>query len=790
MGSQSLLDRKLVRDLIRIWSQVLAIALVMAAGIAMFVMARSALASLERSRAEYYREYRFADLFAHARRVPQAMAARIRELPGVSVVCTRVSSSVSLDVPGMDEPAIGRLMSVPDRGEPELNHLFLRRGRWPDPDRKDEILCGETFAKAHGLEPGETVPATVNGRRRKLQIVGIALSPEFIIQIQPGSLLPDDRRFGVFWMCERQMAAAFDMRGSFNDVCLQLERGANPQRVIDRLDALLEPWGSSGAYGRELQTSYRYTSDEIQQLSTMAMIAPAIFLAVAGFLLNVVVGRMVGLEREQIAALKAFGYSPMVIALHYFKMVAAVALIGTLVGVAGGWWLGRNLTTMYAEIYHFPVFQVEMDWRLPGLAVAISVAASLMGASRSVFSAVRLPPAEAMRPEAPPGYGPTLPERLGLAGLLPQTVRMVLRHVERRPVRTLSAVGGIAMSVAVLILGVFVLDAVNYIMRFQFVLSQRQQLTVTLVEPTSPGVVHEIGQLPGVGQVQPFRAVSTRLRNGHRWRSVGVMAIDTRRSLFRLLNADERPVRLPAGGLVLSDKLAGLLQARAGDTLTVTVLEGNRSVRQVPVVAVVREYGGLNAYLRLDSVAELLGEDSGVSGAFVEADPKRLAELYRRLKDLPRVAAITVKDAALQSFQKSIAENLLTMRAFNVLFAVIIAFGVVYNGARISLSEKSRELATLRVMGFTRGEVSGVLLGELAIQTVLAIPLGILAGYGLAATFVQGMDTEMYRIPLVISRQTVVFSVLVVLVATFLSALVVQRRIAELDLVAVLKSRE
>lgn len=790
MTTQRILNRKLWRDLGKLWSQVIAIALVMAAGIAMFVMARSALAALESSRASFYRDYRFADLFANARRVPRAEIERIRSVPGVSVVCARISANVSLDVPDMDEPAIGRLMSVPDRIRPELNDLFLRAGRWPDPDRADEVLCSETFAAAHGLSPGDSLPATLNGRKRSLKIVGTALSPEFIIQIQPGSLLPDDRRFGVFWMCERQMAAVFDMQGAFNDLCLQLERSANQQQVIDRLDAILEPYGSNGAYGRDLQTSYRYTSDEIQQLGTMALLAPTIFLAVAGFLLNVVIGRLISLEREQIAALKAFGFPSSAIAWHYFQLVAVIAVLGTAIGVAGGWWLGRNLTTMYQEIYHFPVFQAQLDWRVPGAATAISLLASLLGASRSIQVAVRLPPAEAMRPEAPPRYGPTIPERLGFARLLPQTVRMVLRHIERRPMRTLTAVGGISMSVAVLILGVFVLDAIQYIMRFQFVLAQRQQLTVSLIEPTSPEVVHAMERLPGVGRVQPFRAVSTRLRHGHRWRSVGILAIDTEHDLFRLLDTDEQAVALPPQGLVLSDKLASLLSARAGDTVTVTVMEGNRAQREVQVSAVIKEYGGLNAYCRLEGVGKLLAVDSGVSGAFVEVDPDLLPQLYRELKDQPRVASITIKSAALRSFQESIAENLLTMRTFNVLFAVIIAFGVVYNGARISLSEQSRELATLRVMGFTRWEVSVVLLGELAVQTLLAIPGGILAGYGLAATFVSGMDTEMYRIPLVISRQTVVFSVLVVVVATAVSALVVQRRIAGLDLVAVLKSRE
>jgi putative ABC transport system permease protein len=786
----SALDRKLLRDLWHVRSQALAIAAVMGAGVAMFVMSIGALVSLSGSMETYYQRYRFAEIFAPAKRAPLHVAQRIADIPGVKIVYPRVVAAVSLDIPGMNEPAMGRLISVPDQGEPPLNGVYLRRGRWVDPDRGNEVLVSETFAEAHGLRPGDRVAAIINRRKQSLRIVGVALSPEYIIEIGGGSLLPDHRRFGVFWMSRRQLEAAFDMDGAFNDVSLTLSPGTIQSDVIDRLDLLLEPYGGTGAYDRSQQTSHTYISDEIRQLSTMALVAPSIFLAVAAFLLNVVMSRLIGLQREQIAALKSFGYGGGAVGWHYLKFVLLISLVGTILGVVFGGWLGANLTRMYAKFYRFPEFDIRLEPRAVLGAVAISVAASSLGALWAVRRAVALPPAEAMRPEPPMRYGPTMLERLGLSWLVPQVTRMLLRQLERRPIRALTAILGIGMAVAILMLGSFSLDAIRYIMHFQFRLTQRQEMSINLIEPSSPRVVHEIAHLPGVVRVQPFRSIATKIWHQHRSRRVGILGIESSDGLFRLLDVDERQVELPDDGLIVSDKLAELLELKLGDTATIAVLEGKRPVVPMVVSRIITEYGGVNAYMKLEAMHRMLHESRVVSGAFLAVDQEMLPALYQTLKNTPRVAGAIIKTAMLKSFQDTIAENLLTMRTFNILFSVIIAFGVVYNNARISLSEQSWELATLRVIGFTRGEVSGILLGELAILTLLAIPLGWAIGYGMVAAFVVGLDTEAYRIPLVIEPGTYAMAAAVVIIAAFVSGLIVRRRIDRLDLVSVLKTRE
>jgi len=784
------LDRKAIRDLWSIKGQAAAIALVIASGVGTFVMSLSTLNSLQRSQQSYYEQYRFAHLFAHVKRAPWSLGRRIAEIPGVAQVQTRIVVDVTLDVADMAEPAIGRLISIPERREPMVNDLHLRRGRWIEPRRAGEVLVGEAFADSHHLEIGDHVTAVINGRRQRLTIVGIALSPEYVIQIHGANLLPDDRRFGVFWMSYEQLAAAFDMDGAFNDVALTLTRGASEEAVIERLDDLLRRYGSRGATSRENHVSHRYISDEIRQLRSMGLIAPSIFFSVSAFLLNVVMTRLIGVQREQIAAIKAFGYTNLQVGWHYVKLVLLISLAGAVSGIVVGAYLGRSLTVLYTTFYRFPVFGFHWDPAVLASALLISSVAAVVGTLAAVRRAVHLPPAEAMRPEPPAVYRPTILDRSGLGNLLPQAARMVFREIERRPIKAGLSVLGISMAVAVLILGSFTLDSINYIIHFQFELSQRQDVIVAFVEPASAHALHELRHLPGVVQVEPLRAAATRFRAGHRSRRVGLMGIMPGSRLYRVLNKDEQLAPMPRDGLLLSSKLAELLDVRRGDRILVEVLEGEQPVREVPVSALITEYGGTNAYMDLDALHRLLREGRSLTGAFLTVERDRAEDLYRTLKNTPRVAGVTIKEASVNSFRDTIAENLGNIRFFNMLFATVIAFGVVYNSARISLAERSRDLATLRVIGFTRAEISAILLGELAVLTLAAIPLGLVIGYLFAAWAVSGLDTEVYRIPLIVGRQTCGFAVSVVLAGAAISGLIVRRKLDHLDLVSVLKTRE
>ncbi len=785
----SALNRKAIRDLLQIRGQALAISLVIAAGVAVLIMSLSTLESIRSSKDIFYDRYGFSDVFAHLKSAHRAVIGQIESIPGVARVEARIVYDVTLDVAGMDEPALGRLISIPDGGKPRLNGLYLRRGRWPAAFHRNEVLVGEPFAEAHKLDPGDEIVAVINARRQKLKIVGIALSPEYLIQIGPGSMIPDDHLFGVFYLGYEGLAAALDLDGSFNDISLKLMRGASEPEVIRRLDAITEPYGGTGAYGRDEQVSDQYISDEVRQLRGMATVAPTIFLGVATFLLNIVLSRLINTQREQIAALKAFGYSKFEIAWHFVLMVLLIPIVGVFLGTLGGIYQGQVMAKMYARFYRFPVFSFQLDPRVVMLALAVSIFAAVLGTLVAVRRAVVIAPAEAMRPEPPANYRQSLLDYLGIGAMFPQTLRMILRTLQRRPIKSALTVFGIALSVAVLILGGFMLDALNYLMDVQFRLSQQHDVSVSMIEANSHRVVHEFEHLPGVQQCQPFRSVAVRLRYGHRHKRTAILGLNNH-GLMRLIDRDEHEVELPDSGLVLSDMLAQKLHAKPGDEITVEVLEQERKVQRIHVTGLISEFGGMNAYMQLDALRTMLEEGDTSNGAYLTVDSNLATVLYEQLKETPQIAAVNIKRAALQSFEQTVAENLLRMRLTNIFFATIIAFGVVYNSARISLSERSRELSTLRVIGFSRREISDILLGELAILTLAAIPPGFVIGYGFAAYMTRGLQTEIYRIPLVIENPTYIFAAIVVIVAATISGLIVRRRIDELDLVAVLKSKD
>jgi putative ABC transport system permease protein len=784
------LDRKLLRDLWHMRGQALAIALVVACGVATVVTSRVGYESLRESQAGYYAAYRFADVFAALERAPESLRAALAAIPGVAAVETRIVAQVTLDVPGLAEAATGRLVSIPAIRVPILNDVHLRRGRWIEPGRPDEVIASEAFADANRLEVGDRLGAVLRGRWQSLHIVGIGISPEYVYEIQGTNLFPDNKRFGVLWMSRDALGPAFDLDGAFNDVSLQLAPGARELDVIDRADRLLDRYGGLGAYGRKDQISHSFLSDEIRQNRVFGTIMPAIFLGVAAFLLHIVLARLVATQREQIAVLKAFGYSSLDVGMHYLELALVCVLAGSLLGAVLGLWWASEINRMYGEFYRFPLLRYAPGATVVAIGVGVSAAAAFAGALSAVRRVIALPPAEAMRPEPPASFRAGGLERTRLMGLLPASLRMIWRNLTRRPGRAALSVLGMALAVAILIVGYYFVDAIDYLGTFQFRGVQREDVTVLFHDPRPARTRYELRALPGVSRAEPFRVVPARLRYEHSQRRVALFGLEPGSELRRILDADGGVVPVPREGAVLTAKLAEILGVRAGDELQIEVLEQGRPVRTVRVAGVANELIGLNAYMDAGALHRLMREGDSISGAFLRVDAAATATLNAELKRMPAVAGATTRLAALQGFEETLARSLDVFTTVLVTFAAVIAAAMVYNAARIALSERGRELASLRVLGFTRGEVSVLLLGEQAILTALAIPLGFAIGYRLCAALASAYQWEFFRLPLVVSTRTYGFAVAVVLASALGSALAVRRRIDRLDLVAVLKTRE
>lgn len=785
------LDRKALRD---VWShrgQALAIATVIGSGVATLIMSLSTFDSLRTTRERFYEERRFADAFAALKRAPDAVARRLEALPGVLQVETRVLAPVNLEVPGFGEPITGHLISLPVRPRDGLDLPVVIRGRAVEPGRGDEVLLSDAFAQAHGLGPGDALVAIIDGRKERLRIAGIGIAPDYVLQMGPAAVFPDFERFAVLWMDRRALGAAHDMEGAFNRVSLRLAPGARLEEVLDRVDRVLAPYGGLDAHGRDDQQSHRYLSEEFKQLRRMAQIFPSIFLSVAAFLLNVVVGRLVQTQRDQIAALKAFGYSNLQVGLHYLKIVLLIAAAGGLLGVGLGGWMGSGLTDMYMRYYRFPEPRFAVQPALALVGVAISCAAAAAGTLFAVRRAVVLPPAEAMRPEPPARFRVSLLERLGLQRWLGPPTRMVVRNLARRPARTGLTVLGVALSCAILMVSSFFWDSMQHVIHVQFRVVQQDDVTVTFTEPTSWRAKHELASLPGVARAEAWRAAPVRLLAGHRSYRTAILGLEPGARLRRVLDEELRPVPLPDDGLVLTAHLAReLLGVGPGDRVRVEVLEGAHQVREVPVTALVEEYIGVSGYMRLPALNRLLGEGPAISGAHLALEPGAEARVFAQLDRRPRVVGAQSRAAALSSFERTMAEQMLTFAFFNTILASSIALGVVYNAARIALAERGRELASLRVLGFTRQEIAWILLGELALLTAAAIPPGWVLGLGLCRLLAETWQIDLFRLPFAVEPRTFAFASTAVIVAAALSALLVRRQLDRLDLIAALKTPE
>lgn len=789
------LDRKVLRDLRLLWSQALTIALVVASGIGGFLAMLSAVDSLARARDDFYAAGAFADIFATVRRAPDAALERLRALPGVVDVQGTVEASARVTVPASSDPVIGQLIGLePDLDSAmrqRLNRVQLRTGRWPEAGRHAgselEVVANEGFLQAHGLKPGGSVSALVNGKRRTLRLVGVALSPEYIFAGMMGS--PDPRAFGVFWLDQGELAAATDMTGAFTHVAVKLGPGASTAQALDEINRQLAPYGGQPAHGRDEQASHAMLDNEISQQWVMGTILPAIFLAVAGFLLHMVTARLVATQREQVATLKALGYTDLAIAAHYLKLVVPMVLGGYLLGVVLGRWLGEGMMNLYADFFRFPRFDYTLDLRLALFALGLAALTAVAGALMAIRATVRLSPAQAMRPPAPGRYRRALLERLPALRLTP-ALRMILRNVERRPLRSSITVGGIAAAVAIVIMGNFFRDAIDAIVDSQFNLVLRGDVMVWTVEAVPAGTGRELARLPGVTQVEPGRRVAVRFVHGPRSEKGAIDGRDNPPLLQRVIDADQREVAIGSHGLVMTDRLAAKLQLTPGERVTVEVREGRRSVHELVLERTVSDMMGLNAYMDRAALNRLLGEGDLANSFALAAERGQVDRVLEATQSLPKVAGAFSKANMLRNLEEVSARNVLIMSTILTVFATVIAVGVVYNNARIALAERTWELASLRVLGFTRAEVSALLLGELALAIALALPLGMAMGWGLTHLIVGLMATDQFLFPVVIQPRTYAWSAIAVVAAGLASALVVRRRIDRLDMVAALKTRE
>ncbi|WP_028574316.1 ABC transporter permease [Desulfonatronovibrio hydrogenovorans] len=782
------IHQKLVRDILTMKGQVLAIAIVIGSGVMVLIFFATSLDAVTQSRNHFYQTHNFAHIFSEAKRAPEIMAQRLKEIPGVNIVETRVRASARLEVQGFQDPITATILSIPQGRQPDLNRLHLRQGSLPQPDQLGQAVVSEAFALAHDLNTGDRIRAIIKGRMQTLTITGLALSPEFVYQIGPADLIPDYERYAVLWMNRRELANAFDLDGAFNSVSLTVQTRAQEKQVMDALDQILAPYGGVGSYDREDQPSNRILTDELQQLRTMAIVLPAIFLGVSAFLLNILLARIVRTQRQQIAVLKAFGYGNAAIGLHYALFTGLIVVIGSVLGVAFGAWAADGISELYAEYFRFPEMSFRIRPGTVGLAVLVALGAGLLGAARAVIEATGQAPAEAMRPPSPERFSLGLIERSFLGKLLDQPGKIIIRNISRHRLKTSMSILGIALSGSLLLLGSYQFGSVNHMLDIQYRKIQKMDLHLSFNDVVSQRAKSTLLALPGVHHVETYRSVQVRLSHGQRDYRTSILGLDKNPELRPVLDSSLQSVDIPQEGLLLTWYLADYLGLALGDLVRVEVMEGHRKTIDIPLAGIVEEPIGVSAYMNRIALNRVMREGPAISGAWLLTDQSMHPDLFARLWEFPGVAGISILSRSEDNIRGYIQDTVLYFMLILLILAGSIAFAMVYNNARIAFAERARELATLRVLGFTRTEVAWILIGEIILISIISIPLGWLLGAGFALLLNQAMSSDLFRLPFVMEPEIFAFSAGGVLLASALSLFSITRKINKLDMVLALKT--
>lgn len=787
------LNKKLIRGIWRSRGQAFAVAMVVMCGAASYICMASAHRNLLLTRDTYYSQYRFADFEIHLERAPRRTVFKLENFPGVRQARPRIVKDVNLDIEGVEEPRVGRLISMPERRRPVLNDVCLVSGRYFEEGVQNEVILSDRFAHENGLALGDRIQVSVGSKKHSLRIVGLGLSPEYVYMIRSvEEIIPDPERFAILWVPEDFAETALAMEAACNNIIGTVHNTDSLDQILDDAEKLLDPYGVFAKTKRENQISARFLADEIKGLEVSAKVVPGIFLGIASMILLVLLNRMVRKERTEIGLLKAYGYTNAAVSWHYLKFALVLAVAGCGVAFFVGQRLARGLIAIYVEFYQFPLLRAQVYPDVLARSMGLAAGAAFVGALMAAWRAAQIAPAESMRPEAP-----KYAHRIWIEGFtrlwqsLSFTWKMIARNISRNAFRAGLNVFGVMVSTGVLIMGFFTMDSMYYMLRFQFREAQREDVKVAFPIERGKRAHYEVRRMDHVLRAEPVLQYPFEIRRGWRKKDAVVVGLAQGAHLQKLLDVKRRAVDVGTSGLVLSKRLAQDLDVAPGESVILKPLMGKiKKEKSVRVSKIVKQYLGSSAYMNIDALSRLLDEGFAMNAALLRVEPGKEEALNVSLKDVPGVSAVEIKKHSYEALMDTLAQNMATMNNILVLFAGVIACAVIYNVTSVSLAERQRELASLRVLGFTTAEVGRIVYHENFLLGFLGLLLGIPFGMAICLLLVRLYDTELYRLPYHLERQTFVVAIALTIVFVAFANFAVRHKIKTLDMVEVLKARE
>jgi len=791
----TVLNRKLGRELQDAWLRLLAIMGIIAVGVACFVTLGSSYRNLTEAKQRYYRQCRMADFWIDLKKAPLAELDAVGQLPGMAAMRPRIQFYATVDLKDVVRPLNGMVLSLPDRREPVINDIVLRRGSYFTDRRENEVILNDAFARQHGLEPGMWIRLVLNNRRQELFVVGTAISSEFVYLVAPGSIVPDPEHYGIFYLKNSYAEDVFDFDGAANQVVGRFAPGSvqPPREVLRRAEQVLAPYGVFTTTLLENQGSNKYLTQEIQGLGSFGVVLPIIFLAVAALVLNVLLSRLAEQERTVVGTLKALGYSDRQLFLHFLKFGLTVGLLGGLVGCGLGYLLAGLMTMAYRWFFEFPELHNRFHLSLHAIGLGISLACAVVGSLRGTRAVLRLEPAQAMRPKPPKQGGAVWLERLPwLWQRLTTGWRIVLRDVVRNRVRTAAGVFAAMMGAGVMVCGFMLSEATFYLVDFQFKWLLKSDIDLAFKDEKNEDALLEAARLPGVDRAEPTLHVGCDFYNGAHTHKGGVIGLAPDARLTVPRDRQARPVRVPSAGLAMTRTLADMLHVQRGDWITIQPIKGLRRRLDVQVVEIADSYLGTTVYADIRWLSRLIGEELALTGVqlAVDKDPRHLDALYRELKQLPALEAVNSRADMIQSLEETIIQNMWVSIGMFILFAGVVFFGSILNASLVSLAERQREVATLRVLGYGPWMIGSLLLRESMIVTLLGTALGMPFGYLLSVLIAYTYESEMFRFPVVSSPGTWFWTLVLAVVYSLAAHGFVQRAVHRMDWLEALKAKE
>lgn len=745
------LDRKLLREVRGSAGGLGAIVAILALGVTTFVGLLGAYGNLSLALDDYYARCRMPDFWVELKRAPVDDALAAARVEGVGELRARVEGSASVDWPDYDVQVRGMIRSLPEREEAVLAGALLASGQWFSGLDLNEVILSHAFAEAHALHEGDDLPLVIDGTRHELRIVGTALSAEAVYLTPPGAIAPDPALFGIFFVRREFAENALGMRGATNSLVGQFLPGVtNADAVLDEISAACRDYGVFSAYPRAEQASNLALQSEIEGLRVFAVFMPLFFFGAAALVLNVLMRRTVERQRVTIGTLKAMGSTNAELIGHFLGLGVLIGIAGGLLGVVLGEWSASALTELYTRFFEFPALISIPHPEYWIWAAIAALGAATLGSLQGARAVLALAPAEAMRPARPPAGGKIALESFEfLWKRVPCAGRIVLRNLFRHPLRSTIGIGVAALGASLVFTAFAFSSAMTILVDFQFERVLRSDYTVSFTSERGSAALDELARLPGVRLVEPQFAVAGELRVDRRRKQVAITGIDANAELNVPFTFEHGRIAVPPAGLLMSTRLAESLGVRPGDELEFEPAKGRREALRLPLAGTIDSMVGLSVQADASWLRSILGESEAVTGAQLAADRNAHDRdaFYGRLRASPGVAGVTDLRDQREQLETVFFEMMYAMTAILVLFASVIFFGAVLNSSLISLSERKRELATLRAIGWTPREVGRLLLHENLAVNVIGVVPGLLLGWLMFAGLATEFQTDLFAMP-------------------------------------------